>query len=73
MTMPSGLRADISLKPATENDIALLSALAGDPAVAPLLMAGAGDADRLLALLADNRTDGPPEGLFVIRSPAVSS
>ncbi len=66
MATPSDPRSEIALDPASERDVAFLSALAADPAVAPFLMVGAADADSLRGLLVE---DGSLDGLFVIRSP----
>jgi RimJ/RimL family protein N-acetyltransferase len=59
----------VSLIRAADDDIAFLSALASDPAVAPFLAVGSGDKPALRALLSETKEDRGPAGLFVIRSP----
>ena len=63
----------VSLIRAADDDIAVLSALASDPAVAPFLAVGSGDEPALRTLLSETTEDRGPDGLFVIRPLAPAS
>jgi RimJ/RimL family protein N-acetyltransferase len=58
----------VELRPAGAGDLGFLSRLARDPLVEPYLAPGAGETERLEALLERTATEGPPSGLFVIQS-----
>jgi RimJ/RimL family protein N-acetyltransferase len=66
--VPDSRPPEISLALAGEGDIPFLSALAKDPAVAPFLAVGAGDADALRALLSEAARTQGPHGPFVVRA-----
>jgi RimJ/RimL family protein N-acetyltransferase len=56
----------VSLRVASERDLAFHSKLASHETVAPFLMPGAGELERLTRLLELRVRDGRPYGLFVI-------
>jgi RimJ/RimL family protein N-acetyltransferase len=58
----------VQLHAASSADLPFLSALARDPLVESYLMPGAGELDRLEALLERAESEGGPSGLFVIQS-----
>jgi RimJ/RimL family protein N-acetyltransferase len=58
---------ELELRPAGPADLPYLAALANDPQVEPFLAPGAGDEERLRALLAEAREPGHPTGPFMIR------
>ena len=58
----------LELRLATAVDLPFLAELAGGPLVAPYLSPGAGEPERLEAILARGQTEGPPNGLFVIQA-----
>ena len=59
----------MTLRQATEDDVAFLAALAADPQVEPFLAFAAADQDRLVALLAAPGPAPGSGGLLVIESP----
>jgi RimJ/RimL family protein N-acetyltransferase len=62
------MAVDLVLRRATASDLSFLAELARDPAVEPYLAPGVGETERLEAILTQSELDGPPSGLFVIRS-----
>jgi RimJ/RimL family protein N-acetyltransferase len=58
---------ELELCAATVADLPFLSNLAADPLVEPFLAPGAGDQERLRAIVEEPREQGDPGGLFVIR------
>jgi RimJ/RimL family protein N-acetyltransferase len=58
----------VELRPAGAGDLGFLSELARDPLVEPYLAPGAGETERLEALLERGEAEGPPSGLFLITS-----
>jgi RimJ/RimL family protein N-acetyltransferase len=57
---------ELQLRSAGSADLPYLAALANDPQVEPFLVPGAGNEERLRALLAEAREPGDPSGVFVI-------
>jgi RimJ/RimL family protein N-acetyltransferase len=60
----------VELRRAGADDLGFLSQLACDPSVEPYLAPGAGEPERLSAILERAEDEGPPSGLFLIHSPA---
>lgn len=59
---------ELELRSATSDDLPFLTELARQPEVEPYLAPGVGEPERLEGILAQAELDGPPSGLFVIRS-----
>jgi RimJ/RimL family protein N-acetyltransferase len=67
MTPQHAIPPELGLRAAGEADLERLSALANDPQVKPFLAPGAGERERLAALLRSAApAKGDPSGLFVI-------
>jgi L-phenylalanine/L-methionine N-acetyltransferase len=63
---------DLALRSAATEDLAFLSELASHPEAEPYLAPGAGEIERLEAILTQAELDGPPSGLFVIERRAAA-